>query len=386
MQQLSEMFNVNHFIISQANPHAAIFASYYHVRSVWSSPTFRFFNGILSFLKDCVRSWAAHLVHLVGTHRIAPKHATSRSLWSHFFVQEYEGRDCDISLIPWSNHRSRFSAIMNVLYNPDWDEIEEWVEAAERETWKYIPAIKSHIAEEITLDHCVQRLRKRLAAESLAKHGTGVVSRQLVSQVSIRGIPSFCISPSNEKLDDQKTLDPPKIKRNSGIPDRSKIIRNFQHEISAQYPILTASTEAQPFDSFNLGGYNDMGLYKNSSCGSLKRPSSACSGLFVEDETFVSSESTDTEVRDPSPTSTRCDPPTSINQKKSASLKGAPSPTCMADFYYRKSGSHNNLTLSSIEDKDIKEHQGICHKSKSHSDLPDSNFKYNPAWGFVQRL
>ena len=52
MQQLSEMFNVNHFIVSQANPHAVMLGSYYHVQSVWSGPIFGFVNAVLSFLKD----------------------------------------------------------------------------------------------------------------------------------------------------------------------------------------------------------------------------------------------------------------------------------------------------------------------------------------------
>ena len=38
MQQLSEMFNVNHFIISQANPPVVMFASYNQKVSVWTNP------------------------------------------------------------------------------------------------------------------------------------------------------------------------------------------------------------------------------------------------------------------------------------------------------------------------------------------------------------
>ncbi|OEU22509.1 patatin-domain-containing protein, partial [Fragilariopsis cylindrus CCMP1102] len=161
MQQLSEMFNVNHFIISQANPHAVMFASYSHLKSIWSSPLTGLVNSILIFLKDQCRSWLSHVVEMVGAGRFAPQHATSRTIGAKFFVQEYEGRSCDISLIPWLGHRGLFSALLHTLYNPSEPEFKTWIEAAQRETWKHIPAIKSHVAEEITLDLCVQRLRKR---------------------------------------------------------------------------------------------------------------------------------------------------------------------------------------------------------------------------------
>lgn len=54
MQQLSEMFNVNHFIVSQANPHAVMFASFSLERSVWVHPFIGYFNGILLFIKNQV--------------------------------------------------------------------------------------------------------------------------------------------------------------------------------------------------------------------------------------------------------------------------------------------------------------------------------------------
>lgn len=40
MQQLSELFNVNHFIVSQVNPHSAILSSMALKASVWSNPVY----------------------------------------------------------------------------------------------------------------------------------------------------------------------------------------------------------------------------------------------------------------------------------------------------------------------------------------------------------
>jgi TAG lipase/steryl ester hydrolase/phospholipase A2/LPA acyltransferase len=54
MQQLSEMFNINHFIVSQANPHAVMFASFSLKGSVWSHPIVGYVNGMLLFIKNQV--------------------------------------------------------------------------------------------------------------------------------------------------------------------------------------------------------------------------------------------------------------------------------------------------------------------------------------------
>ncbi len=131
-QQLSEMFNVNHFIISQANPHAVMFASYNHKAGVWTSPLVGVLESILRFLRDQVRSWLLHLVDCVGARRIAPLFETSRGIGASFFTQEYEGRSIDISLIPWLGHRSLLSAILHIIYNPCEAEFREWIQASAR--------------------------------------------------------------------------------------------------------------------------------------------------------------------------------------------------------------------------------------------------------------
>ena len=155
MEQLSEMFNVNHFIISQANPHAIIFSSLSLSQSIWQNPLISFANGILLFVKNQVRAWFKNIVTLIGGSRASPIWDTRRGFALQFFTQEYEGRDSDITLNPWAGHLSVFKSFLRCIYNPTQDEFAVWMQAAERETWRYIPAIKSHIAEEMTLDRLV---------------------------------------------------------------------------------------------------------------------------------------------------------------------------------------------------------------------------------------
>jgi len=163
MQQLSEMFNVNHFIISQINPHAILLTTNNLLSNTTKTAFQKFLHGILHFWKKQVKVYLTNLIELIGGQRAAPIWDTRRGFASQLFTQEYEGRKhIDISLIPWASHQSLSSAFRHCICNPSQEEYSEWLKAAERETWRYIPKIKSHLAEEITLDKCVQRLREKL--------------------------------------------------------------------------------------------------------------------------------------------------------------------------------------------------------------------------------
>jgi TAG lipase/steryl ester hydrolase/phospholipase A2/LPA acyltransferase len=80
MQQLSEMFNINHFIVSQANPHAVMFASFSLERSVWANPLVGYLNGVLLFIKNQLRGYLRNVFDLFGGRRIAPLWDTRRNM------------------------------------------------------------------------------------------------------------------------------------------------------------------------------------------------------------------------------------------------------------------------------------------------------------------
>ena len=355
MQQLSEMFNVNHFIISQANPHAVMFASYNQKVSVWTNPLTGFVHQILVFLKDQVRSWLMHLVDCIGARRITPLFETKRGVGATFFTQEYEGRSSDISLIPWLGHRGLFSALLHIIYNPSEAEFREWIQASERETWKFIPTIKSHIAEEITLDRCVQRLRRRIVVESWEK---AVVS----TEKTIGGrVPSFFTSNSLVNL--------------SGLGVADQPATEDLHEY-ASVPISTPGNLVAevPHNS----GWGGMGLRGNRSSGNLQRSLSDASGLFIDEEgqhgqtpQQVAGENTSMERKSSMGNM-------SERRKSETSLEGGYfKTTSMARFYYRKADpvpydrSDVMRTASFSNDQGTsptkKEHNR--RKSKSHADL-----------------
>jgi len=343
MQQLSEMFNVNHFIISQANPHAVMFASYNHLRSVWSNPISGFINAVLAFLKDRCRTWLAHVVELVGSRRIAPSQSTSRAGMTQFFVQEYQGRDCDVSLIPWINHRGLMSAFMHCLYNPSEEEFREWVQAAERETWKHIPAIKSHIAEEITLDRCVQRLRKRLVVESWEKRRLDSTNNKMGERV-----PSFFTSPSLVNLGGMS------------VADQSNIEGLEQYRLSSDGRTEPLSLPVQP-------GWSGLGLSGNKSCTNLERSTSNASGLFIEGDEPSTTEQFPGEQSVPG----NIHRPISSASLEGNDSKGYIKTSSMAHFYYRNTASHNNLkkSWSGHDELDETSKRHNRRKSQSTSDM-----------------
>jgi len=347
MEQLSEMFNINHFIISQANPHAVIFSSFNLNKSVWTNHFIGWTHGILLFLKNQLRAWFRNMIELVGGRRVAPLWDTRRGFMSQFFTQEYEGRDSDISLIPWQSHRSVFSALLHCIYNPSQEEFVEWAEAAQRETWRYIPAIKSHCAEEMTLDRCVQRLRKRLVKEEWdAKKGAESTNLNMSQRV-----PSFFTSPSLVNFGGlgigdrcnipQQELEGDGAEYNLAIPPQ---VDHPNGNSSANFPPYHQN-DAEPIHVDISLGWGGMGLRGNRSYGSFQgsHPSHP-SGLF-----FMDGDGDDEEanVYENSTGQVQVAGEDSATVAKPSSSPDRPQyikTTSMANFYYRKIDSQNSIS------------------------------------------
>lgn len=347
MQQLSETFNINHFVISQANPHAVMFASFDQNASVWTNPIVGLFSGILLFLKDQTRAWFSNVVELVGGRRLAPIFDTRRGMAKQFFTQEYQGRDCDISLVPWMGHRGFVSALLHCIYNPSEDEFREWIVAAQRQTWRYIPAIKSHIAEEMTLDRCVQRLRKRLLKESRQKQR---MRQNSTSKKMGDRVPSFFTSPSLVNLGGLGIGDP------TNIQDQEDIVRE-EPDLRSASPVLSG-THVNP-------GWGGKGLHGCHSAASLTRTMSAGSGLFIDEDADEADDDVDAQVAGELSMMER-KPHTSAPRQDDYFKT-----TSMAHFYYRKSGSHDNLRSKShdhlIAERDDRLDESSKHERKRSS-------------------
>jgi TAG lipase/steryl ester hydrolase/phospholipase A2/LPA acyltransferase len=354
MQQLSEMFNINHFIISQANPHAVMFASYKQKVSVWTNPLIGFVQQIVGFLRNQVRAWLLHFVQCFGANRITPLFETQRGIGAQFFTQEYEGRTSDISLIPWIGHRSLLGAMMHIIYNPSEAEFREWIQAAERETWKYIPRIKSHIAEEITLDRCVQRLRRRLLQESWDKHSGAKVGGR---------VPSFFTSNSLVNLSGLGVSDQPAT---DDLHEYAQV-----HALASPPPL----SEIKPDIDLMNSGWGGMGLKGNRSSGNLQRSTSDASGLFFDDE-----DQQPQAMRQEAGETTHAAAAAEANNisRKASDAGLAPGgyvkTTSMAKFYYRRTaGSIENMQRTSSDSHLKKSGEGLLFHDPNDTNTTNSH-------------
>lgn len=157
MTRLAEMFNVNHFIVSQVNPHVVPFlikdeeaiGEETRRSSGTISPGPTWFNNISHLAK----SEALHRMHTLADLGIFPNVLTKTV---SVLSQKYSG---DITIFP----EISYADFPRMLSNPTPDFMHRAMLAGERATWPKMSIIKNHCAIELALDDAVQKLRARVA-------------------------------------------------------------------------------------------------------------------------------------------------------------------------------------------------------------------------------
>jgi hypothetical protein len=296
-------------------------------------------------------------------------------LWDQFFTQERFGRrDVDISIIPWQNHRSIPSSFFDLIKNPTPAEVHDWIKAAERETWRHIPRIKSHCAEERTLDLCVQRLRKRIVAETWTSSGS---SNQLTVQASDGGgagklnhsysFPNLVCLGGLGVLDKRLNrtsviassveMKEPSAHVNQVASRGGSIICLLGDNSSKDLALLQMDKLIEENDSISSDVNNSFANLLESSPGSSEKFTTprieqddadpSVSKAVISSSTFkstIAAPDTDTTKPLPSPIQRLHDEARRGFLAQKIFGDGYIKTTHMANLYYRKSASHQNLT------------------------------------------
>ncbi|KHN95480.1 Acyl transferase/acyl hydrolase/lysophospholipase [Metarhizium album ARSEF 1941] len=159
MTRLAEMFNVNHFIVCQVNPHVVPFLSRDDVLPQDNRPTAPAPNARRSddvdwtyALTTLARDEALHRLQFMAELGIFPNLMTKcRTILS----QKYSG---DITILP----EIAMHDLPKLLSNPTVDFMLRSCVLGERATWPRLSRIRDRCAIELCLDRAVHRLRTRV--------------------------------------------------------------------------------------------------------------------------------------------------------------------------------------------------------------------------------
>jgi TAG lipase/steryl ester hydrolase/phospholipase A2/LPA acyltransferase len=147
MQRLAELYNVNHHIVSQTNPHVLPFITDQARKDNWTV-----------FLTDLVKSEVKHRSkQLMQLASYGIETGIVKNLLEGVVAivdQQYYG---DITIHPqvqWGDYQ-------RLLGNLTQEEFQDWVLAGERATWPKIAMIRDQTTIGQTLEDCIMRLKKR---------------------------------------------------------------------------------------------------------------------------------------------------------------------------------------------------------------------------------
>lgn len=157
MTRLAELFNVNHFIVSQVNPHVVPFLvkdeDLITQEARQSTTTLTPTSNWLRVITHLAKGEALHRMHTLADVGIFPNTLTKAV---SVLSQKYSG---DINIFP----EISYADFPRMLSNPTAEFMLQAQISGERATWPKLSRIRNHCAIELALDEAVHRLRARVA-------------------------------------------------------------------------------------------------------------------------------------------------------------------------------------------------------------------------------
>lgn len=153
MTKLAEQFNVNHFIVSQVNPHVVPFLEKEEqwIAAEATGTAFPTDPNWMSWGASLAKGEVLHRLHVLAEMGIFPTYMTKlRGLLS----QRYSG---DINIFPAIS----YADFPRVLSNPTTEYMLGCLLTGQRATWPKMSRIQNHVAIELALDNLIHKVKAR---------------------------------------------------------------------------------------------------------------------------------------------------------------------------------------------------------------------------------
>lgn len=248
MKNMSEMFNVNNFIVSQVNPHVLPFMHTSKHMAIGVIPDLQRyilcqFRAVFANLLDRQLNFV-HELQMI------------RPLLS----QTYRG---DITLIPrgW-----RWGEYLTLLSNPTDEQYQRKLRQSERSTWTEMPTIKLQCCTEFTLDRCLRESRQRLREEtSRNRRGFNASTAARVMSFNHEALARHLSSNASFASDASDSNSALRRLNETGDDDDVSVVDDFQNQMSATKLVLTPRSRRR---SLSL---NEIDMPRSKSNGALIR-------------------------------------------------------------------------------------------------------------------
>lgn len=155
MTRLAEMFNVNHFIVSQVNPHVVPFLAKDEKVMNQEDPHMSIISPGPSWLENFSQLAKGEAVHRMRTLAELGLFPNLLTKTVSVLSQKYSG---DITIFP----EISYADFPRMLSNPTPEYMHMAMLSGQRATWPRLSVIKNHCAIELALDDAVQKLRARV--------------------------------------------------------------------------------------------------------------------------------------------------------------------------------------------------------------------------------
>jgi TAG lipase/steryl ester hydrolase/phospholipase A2/LPA acyltransferase len=277
MTRLAEMFNVNHFIVSQVNPHVVPFLikeeEAIGAEALQESAGSGWMQDFASFAKDEALHRLDMLIEMGVLTNVVTK---ARSVLS----QRYSG---DITIFPAISYEN----FPKVLSNPTTDYMEHCLLTGEKATWPKMPRIRNHVAVELALDESINKIRplvhfSQLQSNRRLEHFASTGGRVSQARRLHRSAP----------FGSDTALSTPTLKRSSALP-RHFTVRNKIRLRPTSDPHLRSRSS-----KFDVGSFGFSKSFSKVHVTSSTDPDGSSTG-----EDFSSNDESDTTefVSSPSP-------------------------------------------------------------------------------------